>query len=129
MAKVRPAHRCGARCRDGSACRAFAAFGTRRCRMHGGATPAAREAALTRQIQARFERAFQASWVAYEGRLRAWRTERILVTAELLDMPLEDVHWTDMRRCRRLYAPPDSIDDEPQFRWDERYKVLPAEHR
>jgi hypothetical protein len=34
-----------------------------------------------------------------------------------------------MRRCRRLYGRPDSIDDEPQFRWDERYKIVPAGYR
>lgn len=42
--------RCGAMCRDGSACRSWPLKWSSRCRMHGGASPRSREAATRREL-------------------------------------------------------------------------------
>lgn len=73
---------CGARRRDGGVCRAPAAHGTGRCRLHGGASPQARRAARLRLA----ELVDPAIAVLAREMVKAEKSsDRIRAAAELLD--------------------------------------------
>jgi hypothetical protein len=92
MAKIRPARRCRARSkRTGGPCRAYAVTGAVVCRMHGASAGRVRVAAAQRRERESFERAMVYAEQRHAERIEAWIAERIEVTAELLDMPAEQV--------------------------------------
>jgi hypothetical protein len=122
MARIRPARRCRARSkRTGQPCRAFAITGGNVCRPHGGATSRVRVAAAQRREREQLERAMLVAEQRHTREVEAWIAERIEVTAELLDLPAEDVTPEDMRRCSLLYGRPDPFDQPPRPRLDLRF--------
>jgi hypothetical protein len=122
MAKIRPARRCRARSkRTGGPCRAYAVTGAVVCRMHGASAGRVRVAAAQRRERESFERAMVYAEQRHAERIEAWIAERIEVTAELLDMPAEQVGPEDVRCCSLVYGRPDPFDPGPQVRLDRRF--------
>ncbi|MFC5066188.1 HGGxSTG domain-containing protein [Actinomycetospora atypica] len=78
--------KCGARCRDGTPCEGVAIRGGQRCRMHGGAAPAVRDAATRRSEEVAVERA-----VHKYGKPR--RTTPVQALEEELDRTQGHVDW------------------------------------
>jgi hypothetical protein len=123
MARVRQARRCRARRKNGEPCKAYAMAGGYVCRMHGGASPRARQAAYVRRLEAGLHRRFAREYARWQREWSEWQARRILITAELLGIEPGDVQPTDIGCCRAFDGRPDGPETEPKMRPDRRFRL------
>jgi hypothetical protein len=122
MARVRQARKCRAHRRDGQPCGSYAIEGGYVCRMHGGASPRALYAAYCRDFEADFRRKFDREYARWQKELATWQARRILITAELLSMPPDEVHPLHVGFCSRWHGAPDGPETAPKMRPDWRFR-------
>jgi hypothetical protein len=119
MARVRQARRCRAHRKNGEPCKAFAIVGGYVCRMHGGGSPRARYRALYRATEAACVREFEAAKVRWREDMVRWQARRLVVTSQLLGIPVERVTADDIFVCRVVHGVPNDL--APKMRRDRRY--------
>jgi hypothetical protein len=67
------------------------------------------------------QRGFERDWQRWQEELLQWRVRQIVVTAELLDKPWQDVDYIDMAFCRAEHGRPEPESSAPKMRTDHRY--------
>lgn len=96
MARVRQARRCRGHRSDGQPCQAYAIVGGYVCRAHGGAAPQVRREAEIRALEASMRRGFAVAWQRWKREMVEWQVRRILITAEVMGVPVESVTDEDI---------------------------------
>jgi hypothetical protein len=123
VARVRQGLKCSASRTDGKPCHAWAIVGGDVCRAHGGSAPHVRDAAQTRVIQRRIERAVDAAWDRYVAEWRAWQADRIIVTAEFFGLTVESVQPAHIGAATVLHNAPELHRPAPTLRIDGRRRL------
>lgn len=124
VARVRQARRCSARRTNGEPCRAYAIVGGTVCRTHGGSAPQVRRAATLAEYERRLRIHFDRSYSRWLAEWKSWQLDRMIVTSQLLDIPLKDVTPFDIGWCHAWYGQPASEDAAPQMRMDRRFYTV-----
>lgn len=123
VARVRQARPCGARRTNGEPCKAYAIVGGTVCRAHGGSAPQVRRAAYYSHAEARARRQFAVVYERWQRELREWQIDRLVTTAVLLDMPVQNVTTMDIVLCHIDHGRPPLDDEAPKIRRDQRFRL------
>jgi hypothetical protein len=91
------------------------------CRVHGGTSRQALNAARFRRTEAVILRAFEADYGRWLREWAAWQAQRAAITAEILGIPLGDVQAPDIWFCSAWHGRPGGPDTAPTMRHDRRY--------
>jgi hypothetical protein len=116
MPRIRWAERCGARSsRTGLPCGAWSVRGARVCVTHGGSLSRTKETARLVLVKEVFDRAFDQAYAEWQRRVVAFNVQRVLTTARLLGMPVEDVGREHVIWCHAVHGEPPLDDQAPKI--------------
>lgn len=115
MPRIRWAVKCHAHKRGNVPCAAWAVRGATVCPAHGGSLARTRQAARARLAEAVMARGFAQMRVKFERQRLDFEVGRILVTAELLGIPIERVTSADVLACHLEHGTPPLSDAGPRF--------------
>lgn len=115
MPRIHWAVQCHGHRGNGEPCRAWAVRGGYVCKVHGGSLVRTQRAAEVRLAQLAVHRAFDQAWAKWQWQLAEFHANRILVTSEMLGIPVERVSWIDIAVCHAEHGVPPLIDEAPRI--------------